>query len=332
MPVQAVQIPPRAATRVLACLLLLSLSGCAHLVRRMLIIHEAVTEKVGPNHVTVRFSRAFLEANRERITLQTEFTVDVAARMINPAVFDGDIHIAGRSPDIGLRMVAEIMNAKTAPAAVAMVRRAQATRRPIRLVAVPRYWPEHAIGVPHRQGEPMPRLANANPDHLFELHPVIEVEGLDLRYTLHPVEGYRPFHAATAFDHLDHADVQFRIQGDSVLVRTSAGLWNDVHFVLELTDRPARVLEDGAYLTGRARDLAGNVLRDSVRVVLVGGSPPDRAIRGMPPRTWIHVWGQPRVSLDGLVSLIEAAAADTTSHTAAMPYEVVIVGVYPKGQ
>ncbi len=297
----------------------------------MLIIHEAVTERVGPDHVTVRFSRAFLEANRERITMETEFTVDVAAQMINPAAFDGDIHLAGRSPDIGLRLVAEIANAKTAPAAVAAVRRAEATRRPIRMVAVPRYWPEHAIGLPQRQGDPMPRLPNSNPDHLFELHPVIRIGDIDLRYTLHPVEGYRPFHASSAFDRLDQAEVQFRIQGDSVLVKTAAGLWNDVHFVLDLTDRPVTVRDDGRYLNGRARDLAGNVLRDSIRVVLIGGSPPDSAISGLPPGAWVHVWGLPRISLDGLVRLMKAAG-DTLSHTAPLPFEVVILGVYPKGQ
>ncbi len=322
---------PSPSCRLLVAALGAATIACARVVRQALILHEEITEKVGPNHVTARFSRAFLESNRERITLETDFTVDVVARMVNPAAFDGDIHIAGRSPDIGLRMVAEIANARTAPAAIARLRNAEKTRKPVRMVAVPRYWPEHAIGLPHRQGGPMPRLETSNPDHLFELHPVIAIGNLDLRYTLHPVEGYRPFHASSAFDHLDHAEVRFRLQGDSVLVETSAGLWNDVHFVLELTDRPVRVREDGAYLSGRARDFSGNVLEDSIRVVLIGRSPPDIAIRGLPPRSWIHVWGLPRINLDGLVRLMESAG-DSASHLTKMPYEIVILGVYPKGQ
>jgi hypothetical protein len=325
------RLPRATPARLLASLVVMLSMSCAQVVRRVLTWHEKITEKVGPDHVIVRFSREFLTANRESITLEADFTVDVAARMINPAVFDGDIHIAGRSPGIGLRMVAEIKNAKTAPRAVALIRQAEASRRPIRIVAVPRYWPEHAIGLPHRQGEAMPRLPNSNPDHLFELHPIVQVEDQDLRHTLHPVQGYSPFHASTVFGQLARAELTFRLRGDSVLIETEAGLWNDVHFLLELTDRPVTVRKDGRYLSGRARDLEGNLLRDSVRIALVGGSPPDSVIRGLPAGAWIHVWGLPRIGLDGLVRLMESVG-DTVSHRASLPFEMVILGVYPKGQ
>lgn len=80
-----------------ATLLLLTVSagllGCAQVVRRVLIINEEITSKVGPDHVITQLDRSFIEANRERITLDADFTVDATAP-INPRVFDGDIHIA----------------------------------------------------------------------------------------------------------------------------------------------------------------------------------------------------------------------------------------------
>jgi hypothetical protein len=313
-----------------AVLLTLALCGCARVVRRILILNEQITSKVGPDHVITRFDRSFIEANRQRITIEADFTVDAAAP-INPKAFDGDIHIAGRSPAIGLRLVAEIKNAKLAPRAVRVVREAERSRQPVRVMAVMRYWPEHAIGLPHRQGEPMPRLPNANPDHVFELHPLIRVADIDLRANLKPVEGYSPGHATSTFRLYERSELDFRVVSNRVYLKTPAGLWNDVHFLLELTDAGTTVREDGQYLVGRARDLQGNLLVDSIRVLLVRDSPPDLALKDRPAGRSFHVWGLPRVSFDGLARLIEAAGSDNAWRTAKLPYEILIIGIYPEG-
>lgn len=303
--------------------------GCARAVRRVLVINEEITSKVGPDHVITRFDRSFIEANRERITLEADFTVDATAS-INPKVFDGDMHIAGRSPAIGLRMVAEIKNARLSPRAVQLVREAERSREPVRVRAFMRFWPEHAIGLPHRQGEPMPRLLNANPDHVFELHPLIRIADIDLLANLRPVDGYSPGHASSTFDRYERSELQIQVHGERVYLKTPAGLWNDVHFQLELTDHPPQIQEDGGYLTARARDLLGNVLVDSIRVVLVKDSPPERAFRTLHAGDRVHVWGLPRVSFDGLARLIAEAGPDTRWRTVRFPYEILIVGVYPE--
>jgi hypothetical protein len=314
-----------------ALLLTLCLCSCGGAVRRMLILHEEITSKVGPDHVITRLDRSFLEANRYRISLTTDVTVDAAAR-INPKVFDGDIHIAVRTPDVQLRLVAEIMNAKTAPAAVALVRNAEKSRAPLRMTGVLRFWPEHAIGLPHRQGEEVERLSNANPDHVFELHPVLRVGDLDLLATMKTVEGYRPGSASTTFETYQKSDLALRVVSNRVYLTTPAGLWNDVHFQLELTDAAPSVREDGRYLTARARDTDGILLVDSIRVVLVRDSPPERALRDRSAGTRFHVWGLPRVSFDGLVRLVAQTGSDTQWRTARLPYEILILGIYPEGQ
>lgn len=307
------------------------LSGCGSAVRRMLILHEEITSKVGPDHVITRLDRSFIEANRYRITLTTDVTVDATAR-INPKVFDGDIHIAVRTPAVQLRMVAEIMNAKTAPRAVELARRAEKTRAPLPVTGVLRFWPEHAIGLPHRQGEEVERLTNANPDHVFELHPLVRVGGLDLLSTMKTVDGYKAGHASATLETYQGSDLALRVLSNRVYLTTPAGLWNDVHFQLELTGATPLIREDGRYLTGRARDRDGKLLVDSIRVVLVKDSPPDQAIRNRTVGTRLHVWGLPRVSFDGLARLIEQAGTDTGWRTARLPYEILIIGIYPEGR
>ena len=313
-----------------AFLLALALCSCGGTVRRMLILHEEITSKVGPDHVITRLDRSFLEDNRYRISLTTDVTVDAAAR-INPKVFDGDLHIAVRSPDVRLRLVAEIMNAKTAPEAVQLARKAEKSRAPLRVTGVLRFWPEHAIGLPHRQGEEVERLTNANPDHVFELHPLLRVGDVDLFSTMQTVSGYRPGHASRTFEAWQTSDLAMRVFSNRVYLTTPAGLWNDVHFQLEITDFAPSVREDGRYLKGRARDLEGGLLVDSIRVVLVRDSPPDRALRDLRAGARVHVWGLPRVSFDGLVRLIGEAGSDTGWRTTKLPYEVLIIGVYPEG-
>jgi hypothetical protein len=313
-----------------ALLLTLALCGCAGAVRRILILHEEITSKVGPDHVITRFDRSFIEANRQRITIEADFTVDATAR-INPRAFDGDIHIAGRSPAIGLRLVAEIKNAKLAPAAIQLVQEAERSRTPVRVRAFMRFWPEHAIGLPHRQGEPMPRLPNANPDHVFELHPVVRIGDIDLLASLRTVDGYRPGHASSTFRLYERSEVEIRTLSSRVYVKTRAGLWNDVHFLLELTDARPVFQDDGRYLFARARDPGGSVLVDSIRVVLLNGSPPELAFRNLRAGDRVHVWGLPRVSFDGLARLIQEAGTGTSWRTAKLPYEVLIIGIYPEG-
>ena len=307
------------------------LVGCARAVRRTLILYEGVTTVLGPNQVTTRFNRPFIEANRNRIVLETGFLVDVVSRMINPAAFDGDLHVAGRSSNIGLRLVAEIKNASGQKEAVSLLRAAEGTDRPVRVVGVWRYWPEHAIGLPHRQGEPAAPLTNANPDHVFELHPVIRVEGLDLSSSLVPVEGFRPGSPPATIASYREARVTIRVEGSRVFVESPAGLANDLHFWMELHD-DARETPDGRFVTGRVRDREGALLVDSIRMVFVRGTPPDEIGRGLRPGTVRRVWGLPRISFEGLYRVIQDIGADTMPRTIPLPYELIILGFYDESQ
>ncbi|HLB54935.1 MAG TPA: hypothetical protein VJK71_07500 [Gemmatimonadales bacterium] len=309
-----------------------SLLGCARVARTTTIVAHAVAGQLGPGRVDIELDRSFVQAYRDRTTIETTFTVDAVHRSINPPAFDGDLHFAGRAPEIGLRLVAEIKNAKSVDHAVALIRGAESTGIPLELVGGWRFWPEHAIGVPHRQGQLMGPLPNANPDHIFEVHPVIRVGTTSLLETLRPVEGYRPYSAPMSFGHYERAEVLLKVRPTTVVLRTPAGLYNDVHFLMEVTGTEPVVAPDGRILTARALDLNGNVLVEDVRMVFIKDSPPEIEVQRLGPGVRRHVWGLPRVSFAGLLRLIEAAGSDSTPMLAKLPYELVIVGVYPEGR
>src|SRR5947207_742950 len=66
-------------------------------------------------------NRSFIEKFKNRLTIDAKYIVDAAHKKANDPKKDGDMHIAGRSPDIGLAVVAEIQNAKDALGAVKIV-------------------------------------------------------------------------------------------------------------------------------------------------------------------------------------------------------------------
>jgi hypothetical protein len=61
--------------------------------------------------ITITLKNSFIDEFRGKVTIRANFRVDATSK-IHPASQDGDIHIAGRAPEIGLGSVAEIMNAK----------------------------------------------------------------------------------------------------------------------------------------------------------------------------------------------------------------------------
>jgi hypothetical protein len=307
-----------------------ALVGCAsgQLGRRATIIYNAVTAEVAPDNAIVEIDRAFIERYKNRITIRTNFTVDAVPKAPNPRLFDGDLHIAGRAPEIGLRLVAEIKNADAESAAVALVTRAQRSRNPLPFTGVWRLWPEHAIG-PEQQGDSVPQLKTSNPDHVFEIHPLIRVAELDLLRSFHPVEGYRPGSPAKTFDVYQDAECTLKLSPETVTFTISSWLYNDVHFLLEPSPDPPVIVSDGRFITAAALDTEGKVLVARIRVVLVDGTEPERVIRALPQGARVHVWGLPRVNFAEISRRIQESATNPAVLKGSLPYEIIVLGVYP---
>lgn len=309
-------------------LLAVAVTGCAVLGRKATIFYTMVAAAAAPNGAFVTIDRAFIERYKNRVTMSTRFTVDAAAKSPNAAVMDGDLHVAGRAAEIELRVIAEIINADSAPAAVALVQRAQATGQSLTVTGAWRVWPEHTM-LPELQGKPVAPLTTPNSDHIFEIHPVSSIGGLNQLESFHPVEGYRPGNAERTFGIYQGADCKLRVHPTSVTFETSNWLYNDVHFLMELTGDRQVVVDDGRFVTASARATDGTLLVEGLRLVFLKGSPPERMVRALKRGARRHVWGLPRINFAEISRRIAESVSNPAVLNGKLPYEILVLGVYP---
>lgn len=310
---------------VLAC----SLAQCASLGRRASLAYTAIAAQLAPDEVRVQIDRSFVEAYKDRVTIDATFTVDESSPAPNPIVFDGDLHFAGRAPEIGLRMVGEIKNAREVEATVVLVQRAATTHQPIKLSGAWRIWAEHSLGRPEQQGRPLAPIETPHPEHVFEIHPITRLGTIDLLETLHPVEGYKPGSAKPIFESYQGAKLKLRATPASVTFDTPTWLYNDVHFLMEITETSQRVVSDGRFVTAKVLDLEGNLLVEQLRMVFVKGSAPERAVSRLSRGARLHLWGIPRLDFAEISRRVTASSNPSIVDESPLPYEMIVVGVYP---
>ncbi len=303
------------------------LAGCATAGRRATILYTSIVAAVSPKEAMVEINRGFLKRIKDRVTIDAGFIVDDAMRKPNPELLDGDLHVAGRVPEIGFRIVAELKNAATATRARAVLERAESTHARLPVTAVWRLWPEHAE-LPEDQRDPIPRLSTPNPDHIFELHPLVRVGGVSTLDTFRPLEHYRPGNARRSFGIYQDAECRLTVLPATVRLSISNFLYNDVHFLLERGRGRVTAAPGGSFVWGAALDTDGNRLVDSLRFVLVQGSAPERAVRALRPGARLHIWGLPRVSFSELSRRIAAARSNPAGLKGKLPYEIIVLGVY----
>ena len=131
----------------------------------------------------------FIRKFKDKVTVEIDFTVDELGK-IHSAKQDGDLHFSGRSDAIELPIVGEIMNAKFHKQQIALLRQAQEANNAIKLTGVWRLWCEHAGTGKQVQGEKLEAFEDANPDHVFEIHPVTKVGDESVLASLKPIDGY----------------------------------------------------------------------------------------------------------------------------------------------
>src|SRR5262245_58940163 len=88
--------------------------------------------------IFITLKNDFIEKHKLRATIKAEFTVDAVGK-IHTAKMDGDMHFAGRAPEVELALVGEIQNAKDEDAAVAAVQKAKG-KKPISVTGAWRIW------------------------------------------------------------------------------------------------------------------------------------------------------------------------------------------------
>jgi len=308
--------------------IVLGVHGCAEVIREAKTSYVNVKSAIGSSEIEITLENSFVERYKNRATIDVAFTVDKSDRRPHPAVLDGDLHIAGRAPKIGLPIVAEIKNAAQDPGAVDLIRSVSGSAEPLRLVGAWRLWPEHFGTAPEVQGEYLPPGELTNPDHVFEIHPVTRVDYKNLLDSLRPVEGYRPGRADTVFRSLQ--GIQCRIVPTEITttIVTAKGQLNDVEFLLEIAEEARQVAEDGSFVQATVFDLQGNQLAERVRMVFLKDTPPERALSGLRRGTRLHAFGLPRIDLSTVSWRVRNSKDNPELLNLTLPYEIVVVGVY----
>lgn len=312
--------------------LLYFLGGCGLIARQANIAYISVNALNSPKEIAIEINKSFIENYKNRITMHTSFTVDKAMGSPLPSPLDGDLHFAGRAPQVGLPLVGEIANAGDEKAGVDIVHGAVGTGTPLKVTGVWRLWPEHAGSAVEKQGNPLPAFESYKPDHVFELHPVTRADGVELLDSFKPVKGFSPGGAQRTFGIYEKASCTIRVTPKTVSIVTETGLYNDVEFIMEIADDRQREVDDGRFVIAAARDLDGGLLVERLRMVFVKGTPPDRAVQLLKRGDRLHVFGLPRLDLAEISRRVRDSATNPAALTKPLPYEIIILGVYPSGK
>jgi len=250
---------------------------------------------------TLELKNDFIETFKNRATIEATYAPKFAhAKPKTPSPSkpsnDGDIHIAGTAPEIGLLTVAEIMNAVDFPQTLKHVQNKLGDT--IQMVGVWRIWPEHGGESHHVQGEADANdITNTNPDHIFEIHPLTQVGPFDVRSGFHPILHFKTKNAQDAFQNYEGARSKITPKADTTQIRLSQATYNYVEFRLELLETPSHELDDGLTAFGRVRALDGETIVQKRRMVFVKGTKPETAIRTLTAGQCMHALGMPRLNL-----------------------------------
>ena len=314
----------RAVLLVLAC----GLGGCAFMGRQGTLLYLAVDSGFSAKEIEMQIDKTFLERFKDRVTIDATFTVDRAMGAPLTPALDGDLHFAGRAPQIGLITVAEIADAASFPKAVEVVKRADSTKKRLSLTGVWRLWPEHSGSSKEEQGRHVEAVDTYRPDHVFEIHPVTRINNLRLLESFVPVKGFSPGIAPETFDIYQKTVCKIMIKPKAISIVTRKGLYNDVEFIMEITGDAPLVVEDGRFVMASALDMKGHVVAENIRMVFAKGTPPELAVRPLQRGARLHVFGMPRINFAEVLRRVQASAADPVQLTWSIPYEIVIVGVF----
>jgi hypothetical protein len=292
--------------------------------------------------IELKLNVTFIEALKDRATIDAHLMVDKVHTKPNPPSSDGDLHAASRSPDdIGLPLVAELMNAGMRMDVVGTLQGLAGNASGVTVSGVWRIWPEHGGLDPETQGDDFPAATTTNPEHIFEIHPLTRVGGTDVIGTLGPIQqltfasGFVYKDAADAFHRYENASFRLECGHEKDIKKRQHTLYlkmigyNYVDFEADFLEAPTHVVDDGLSVFTDIVDPSDHeVLVHKRRVWFVKGSTAYDAAVAARSGARLHIVGIPRVNL----SLVSWRCLHEKDRPEALqwglPYEMVAVGVF----
>jgi hypothetical protein len=285
------------------------------------------------NAQTIVLQRTFIEQYKNRATIDGTFIVDKAHPHPNSPASDGDLHAAGRSIDVGLPMVAEVMNAAGTSQAdvVRAIHANQGKETAVPISGAWRIWFEHPSKQPQIQFDDVPPAGNTNPDHCFEIHPITAYAGKPILQSLHEINGFTPKDAESAFGRYEKLSASLEIDDQTVTITSKQVGFNYVKFVAQLAGKPDSLdnnnagTTDGQVVLANVMDNAGDaVLVNNVRLVFIAGTGPAQALTNSPDGATLELLALPRLDLNAISTFIDAGGSGSVVRK--LPYEMIVVG------
>jgi hypothetical protein len=286
---------------------------------------------------TLALNRDFVKANMNRATIRVSLHVHhrSSVHSIKKGGDDGDIHLAVVSDDVRLPLVAEMMNIRAFPGVIESLKNLSADK-PVDATGVWRIWFEHPGEEDQIQGKKIPPPHDSNPDHVFEIHPVTSFAGEDLREKgfvpiAHEKKLYEAYTAKKVFGRFEKLRATIFATDTAIMIDSVQVGYNYSHFYLEPVGAVKKT-QDALFVLANVYDTEdpeGPVVR-KIRMVFVQGSPPARALLNLQTGERLHVLGMPRVNLREVWEIVKAANEEEVE--VALPYEMIVVGIYPEDE
>jgi hypothetical protein len=293
----------------------------------------------------VQIKKAFMAEFKDRTSIDAKMLVRHSHKQPNDVgekSADGDLHFSGESKDVGLPFVAEVVNGWQQDAAVTFIKKTAKNNEDhpnattmIDVVGAWRLWFEHPSTSQIQGGNNPFYPDHTNPDHSFEIHPVATVGTIDVHDSfgpvwdkkVHPPQSFVAYPPELAFPYFDKIGVLIKASNTGVSIRSKKLKYNYVQFVMELTQKPKGVT-DGYIALARVSDGDGETeSNEERRMIFVEGTEGAKTMKTAAAGDRFHVLGIPRVNLNAVSFLVEKNG--TKQFSAKLPYEMIIVGIYP---
>lgn len=292
---------------------------------------------------SITLRKSFIDSFMYRATIDCNYDVWYTHHVAKAAKDDGDIHFSGYDKRIGMPTVAEILNAKEQRAAIDTIiaheGRGKANNRLLEMTGVWRLWPEHmGSGANFVQGMKLSKAkiqeGKTNPDHVFEIHPMTSIAGIDLLGSLKNIEGYTPKNWRLVYGKISQKAFTISSTEKNITFKTTQIGYNYIDLWIRIDSLPE--MEDGAYAYCRTfdsdfdpdnDDIDAKTVTQKTRIILVKDSEAyteamDKGVGG-----FMHILGTPRINLSILSWRVSVSDTRPEVLTWRFPFEIIADGL-----
>lgn len=269
---------------------------------------------------TVKLRASFVDSLRDRVTFTGNFDV---FKYTGKSSEDGDAHGVVSNGSIGLPCVAELMNRSLHPGASKRIKTAMEKDDSIRLVGAWRMWWEHSGKGDQKQGG-IYNLETANEAHVFELHPLLEIDTHKVYVSFIPKGYHQP---AKAFAAYKKRQCTLMREKEYISITTIKTPYNYVQVSI-VKPKPGSIdtLADGLRIRTAIRDSAGKEISTEETIVIMNGTPAMNKLRSLKKGEAMKAVVMPRLSFSKAWKQLEKVD-EGKAIIVPIPYEFIVTGV-----